>query len=47
MGGCVSKCSPCFVGTGIVVSKEDVLVGGEWTLAADLDVFGQNSFCIT
>ena len=32
---------PCFVGTGIVVEKEDVPGGGDWTLAADLlDDFG-------
>ena len=31
---------PCFVGTGIVVEKEDG--GGDWTLAADLlNDFGQ------
>ena len=41
--------SPGFVGTGIVVAeKDDVLGGGDWTLAADLlDDFGQkNCFCI-
>ena len=38
---------PCFVGTGIVVEKEDILGGGDWMLAADLlDDFGQNCFCI-
>lgn len=38
---------PCFVGTGIVVEKENVLGGGDWTLAVDLlDDCGQRSFSI-
>ena len=38
---------PCFVGTGIVMEKENVLGGGDWVLAAELpDDFRQNCFCI-
>lgn len=36
---------PCFVRTGNVVEKDDVLGGGDCRLAVDLqDNFGQNCF---
>ena len=39
--------SPSFVGTGIVVEKQDVLGGVDWALAGNLSAdFGQNCFCI-
>ena len=31
-----TELKPLFVGTGIVVKKEDILGGGVWTLTADL-----------